>query len=213
MINNRKSLQEILSQVPQDYYASGVKSNLLQKYWHGKKWRELCKYIGIVNGKLLDVGCADGTTTKAIQGKYPALKIIGLDYYKDAINYAKKDEDKINFIVADAHKLPFKANFFDIVCAVEVLEHLTNPERVLSEINRVLKKGGYLIVVQDTDSLLFRTVWWFWTKWKGFVWNNSHISCVTPDVLLRRIKKQGFKIEKFRYTNLGMEIIIKAKKI
>src|SRR3990167_3441148 len=98
------------------------------------------------------------------------------------------------------------------VTAIEVLEHLDNPEKSLLEIYRVLKNKGQLIVIQDTDSLLFKLVWWFWTKWKGSVWNGSHINCYSPKKLIRLIKQTGFKVKQSKYTNFKMEIFIKAQK-
>src|SRR3989344_6058732 len=181
---NPRQFKKILNQVPADYYHRGVKTNFFQKYWHEKKWRVLKKFMGKTSGSLLDIGCADGTTTKP----------------------------RINFLVADAHKLPFKNKSFDTVTAIEVLEHLDNPKKSLFEIYRVLKNKGQLIVVQDTDSLLFKSIWWFWTRWKGSVWNGSHINCYSPKGLIRLIKQTGFKVKESRYTNWKMEIFIKARK-
>lgn len=208
-----EALKEIVGQVPPNYYAKGIKTNLLQKYWHQKKWRILEKFLkDSTNGHLLDIGCADGTTTGKIQKSFPFIKVTGLDYYKAAINFAKKTNPKIKFVVGDAHKLPFANSSFDLVTIVETLEHLENPQKVLKETHRVLKKSGFLIIGQDTDSLLFKLIWWLWTKWKGSVWTNSHISCMRPKQLFALVKKTGFEIQDFDLINLGMEIFIKAIK-
>ncbi len=213
MSPDSKQFEEILGQVPPDYYDSGVRNNLLQKYWHNHKWDNLSRFLENRRAKLLDIGCADGTTTSQISRLFPKLQITGVDKYAKAIQYASKTKPHIKFINADAHKLPFKNNSFDFVVAIETLEHLHEPDQALSEIYRVLKKKGYLIVVQDTDSLLFRTIWWFWTKWKGSVWNHSHINCLNPKELLKKVRDSGFKVKKLGYTNLKMEVFIKAQKI
>lgn len=203
---------KVLKQVPADYYSSGVKNNFFQMYWHGKKLQSLEFLLQKSSGKLLDVGCADGTTTFRISQISNKLTVVGVDLYKESIDFAKKSYKGVEFIASDAHKLPFKNQSFDYVCAIEILEHLEDPELALKEINRVLKPKGILIIGQDTDSLLFKTVWWFWEKWKGSIWKNSHISCVTPDVLIKRVKKSGFKVQKVMLVNLGMEVFIKAEK-
>ena len=92
------------------------------------------------------------------------------------------------------------------------MEHLENPRRALSEIHRVLAPKGHLIIVQDTDSLLFRTIWWMWTKWKGSVWEGSHINCLPPKALVKLVKKAGFEPLTMEYSNFKMEVIIKARK-
>ena len=209
----KKPLEKILDQVPPDYYESGVKINFFQKYWHSRKWHHLKEFLISVGGnRLLDIGCADGTTTKQIKKILPLTTITGIDLYKKAIDHAKRKASKIRFIHGDVHNLPFNNNSFEIVTAVETLEHLDNPNKALAEIYRVLKPNGYLIIGQDTDSLLFRVVWFAWIKWKGAVWKNSHISCMKPEELKKAFKKQGFKIEKSKVVNLGMEIFIRARK-
>lgn len=209
---NSREFKKTLSRVPKDYYHKGVESNFLQKTWHSRKWKTLNEFLRGSKGSLLDIGCADGTTTRNIKQRHPKLKITGVDLYDSAIKYAKSVSSDITFITADVHKLPFGNKTFNAVVAVEVLEHLHEPEQVLTEINRVLKPGGTFIVGQDTDSLLFKMVWWVWGKMKGSVWDESHISCITPDILIKRIKKAGFKVEKVRYINLGMEVFLKATK-
>lgn len=203
---------KILKQVPADYYSSGIKSNLLQRYWHNKKWGALNIFLKGCSGKLLDVGCADGTTSFKISQISPKLTVTGIDLYRETIEFAKQKYNQIEFITSNAQKLPFKNNSFDYICAIEILEHLEVPEIALAEIRRVLKPGGTLIIGQDTDSVLFKVVWWFWEKWKGSVWKNSHISCVRPEILIRRVKKGGFKIKRVIFINLGMEVFIKAEK-
>jgi ubiquinone/menaquinone biosynthesis C-methylase UbiE len=49
-------------------------------------------------------------------------------------------------IVADAHALPFAPESFELVLCTEVLEHVKNPSQVISELNRVLKPGGMLLL-------------------------------------------------------------------
>lgn len=212
-IGSENELRKILAQVPPDYYHRGVKTNMLQQYWHNKKWQKLKGALsGIGNSKLLDIGCADGTTTLQINKMFKNMQVYGIDYYKEAINFAKKTKPKMKFVHGDAHNLPFDKGFFEIVTAIETLEHLENPKRVLSEIHRVLTPKGHLIIVQDTDSLLFRTIWWMWTKWKGSVWKGSHINCLEPKALVTLIKEEGFEPLTLEYSNLKMEVIIKARK-
>lgn len=211
---NKSSIKNyhILKQVPVDYYFAGIKNNPLQSLWHKRKWAVIQNLLKEGSGTLLDIGCADGTTTHNISLASPKLKVTGVDLYKETIDFAKKKYPDINFIFADAQKMPLKSGSFNYVCAIEILEHLENPDTALEEIKRVLGPGGTLIVGQDTDSLLFKFIWWFWGRYKGSVWKNSHINCERPEKLLKRIKKHGFKIKNTRFHNLNMEIFITAEK-
>lgn len=90
-------------------------------------------------GRVLDVGCAGGWARSAIAGD---CAYIGLDYPTtvDAFYGTRPD------VFADGAALPFHDEAFDTVLLLEVLEHVAEPERVISEIARVLKPGGSLLL-------------------------------------------------------------------
>ena len=206
------SYKKILNQVPPDYYEKGTRVNFLQKLWHNRKWENLENLLGNTSGKLLDIGCADGTITRRIAENKLRLRVWGVDYYRKAIDYAKSKKSRAIFICSDARKLPFKSNTFNFITCIETLEHIPNSEKVLSEIYRVLKKKGTFIVIQDTDSLLFNLIWSIWIKWKGKVWKGSHVNCMKPHELSRFLVKGGFRIVEKRITHFGLEVSFKAKK-
>ena len=85
--------------------------------------------------KVLDVGCGDR----------PAG-----DVNLDRFFYGKWK----NFIVGEAHHLPFKNNVLDKVYSKHCLEHLENPLKFFKEAKRVLKKGGILECIYPTDTML-----------------------------------------------------------
>ena len=204
--------KEILNQVPSGYYDKGIRSNPFQWIWHTWKWKSLKGFVADFSGEILDVGCADGHLTAQIKGLLPDSSLTGVDLHLRSINYAKKKWPGIKFMMADARKLPFSDRKFDNVICVETLEHVPNNEKALDEIYRVLKKGGKFVVCQDTDSWLFNFVWFFWTKWKGKVWDGAHISCVKPKQLLSLLKKHKFKIVEKKFSHLGLEVTIFALK-
>jgi len=78
--------------------------------------------------RILDIGCGDNKVCE---------DAIGLDIKKF------KGVD----VIADAHNIPFERNTFDTIWCEAVLEHTKNPSKVISEIYRVLKKGGYVFAV------------------------------------------------------------------
>ena len=203
---------KVLNQVPANYYDKGTKSNLFQWIWHTWKWYSLRSFLNGLSGKILDVGCADGSLTAKIESFLPSANLTGVDLYGKAILYARKKNPRINFVIADARKLPFKNGFFDAVICVETLEHIPNHQLVVKEIYRVLKEKGILIVAQDTNSLLFNLIWFFWTKWKGRVWEGSHVSCLKPGQLAHLLKKNDFGILAKKMSHFGLEVTFMAKK-
>ncbi len=209
--------QDLHENVPPNWYFDSIRRNLGQRYWHTRRFGEVEKLIEPTQGKILDIGCADGVFTKVILDRSKADQIIGIDVLPTSISWAKnhwKKNHKMSFGVGDAHNLKYEANTFNAVFALEVLEHVFDPEKVLREVKMVLKKDGYAIFLVPTDSYLFRTIWFFWTKfWRGKVWDNTHIQSFYKGTLLDIARKVGFKIEVDKKFLLGMLQVIKVRKI
>lgn len=93
--------------------------------------------------RILDLGCGEGTRLGLL--KTNAEKV-GVDINDYAINKAVKKYSGVEFLKADIEKLPFEKESFDLVYSVFVLEHVRQPEELLKEAVRVLKKGGTLII-------------------------------------------------------------------
>lgn len=90
--------------------------------------------------KVLDIGCGSGFLIKILQEQHNA-QYSGVDVYED------KSKKQWVYKSCDITKgLPFKNNEFDLVIFGEVIEHIPDPDSVLQDINRVLKKNGKLIV-------------------------------------------------------------------
>lgn len=86
------------------------------------------------NGRVLDIGGGRTDTNHSYESLYPNRFIVDID--------AKRQPD----IVGDAHELPIEDESFETILCTEVLEHLHTPEQAISEMYRVLKPGGKLIL-------------------------------------------------------------------
>lgn len=96
---------------------------------------------------LLDIGCGNGILCNRIEQKKSSLKrVVGFDRSLEALKYVKTEKR-----VGEIDQLPFKNKEFDIVCALEVLEHLNLEtfELALKEISRVAKKKIIITVPFD----------------------------------------------------------------
>lgn len=99
------------------------------------------------DGKVLEIGCNCGFECMAMQ--QGGRKVIGIDIGEDFIGRAK--EIGIDARTMDMHNLRFSENRFDCVYINNTLEHAYNPDKVLSEIYRVLKGGGKSIICIPAD--------------------------------------------------------------
>ncbi len=209
----QKQLVKIWNQVPPDYYQKEIVKNPLKRFWHNQKVNTFKKLTIDRNFKnILDVGCASGWMANEVSKIFPAAKITGVDAYGKAINYGKRVYPHIKFRMADAHKLPFKANSFDLVICYEVIEHLVDPPKALQEIKRVLKKNGLAIVTMDSGNRLFRIVWWISEKTISSVWQNAHLHPFKHTELEEVIKKSGVKIIKKHFSHSSLEVSFLLKK-
>lgn len=104
--------------------------------------------------KVLDVGTGFGSTASFLTTRLPkGSKIWTVDPSKEMLKEVRKKlaEDgtgpiPIEFMQADASKLDFEDDFFDVIVSVMVLHHLENLGKVLKELSRVLKRGGRLLL-------------------------------------------------------------------
>ncbi|TSC63540.1 MAG: putative methyltransferase [Microgenomates group bacterium Gr01-1014_93] len=206
-----KTLIKIHEDVPADHYDKGIKNNLFQKYWHWRRFREVLKMVNSVDGPILDIGCHSGTFTEKILKKIGTREVYGIDISESAIKKISKRIPYGHFEVADAASLPFKNDFFDLAVCLEVLEHVDNPQKVISEIKRVLKKDGKVVMLVPADNKLFKIVWFVWTLYYP-VWRHAHVQSFSGQGLEDLIKSAGLKIKYIKTFNLGMLKFVVAKK-
>ena len=95
--------------------------------------------------KILDVGCGEGHLTNKLEIK-EGDRISACDLSEMAIKRGEQLYPDIDFKKADALDLPYQWNYFDVVICNNLIEHVDSPSRLLKEMNRVLKSGGYVII-------------------------------------------------------------------
>lgn len=95
--------------------------------------------------KILEIGCDSGLFSLILKNKFD-IELKAVEAAEEKIETAKQrgvDVEKTNI---ETEKLPFNDNSFDVIIFTEVIEHLSNPLFVLSEIKRVVKTNGSVII-------------------------------------------------------------------
>ena len=108
---------------------------------HSKISKELKKLNRNFN-RVLDVGCGQGRCLSIIKEQLGIKEAFGLDIRKNTLKDIERLGIKGYCLDLDNEKFPFGDKYFDLIISVEVIEHLYNPDLYLSEIFRVLKRGG-----------------------------------------------------------------------
>ena len=90
---------------------------------------------------ILDIGCGTGAMSKKLA---PWGTVVSADFSPIALAFSRRRQ--LNLLCAsDAMRLPFQDESFDLVVAMDILEHVRDDAAALSEIHRVLKRGGRVI--------------------------------------------------------------------
>lgn len=150
--------------------------------------------------KVLDVGCGGGNIAFFLKSKYPNWDITGVDVSDIALAFARDNFPKIKFNKSGIEKLPFIENSFDVIIALDVLEHIEKYKEALIEVKRVLKPDGTLFIAVPLESqpftfyhLSYKLGWT--TKMKSV----GHVNAFNNKGLSIDFKEAGFTKENFVY--------------
>lgn len=113
----------------------------------------------VIKAPSLDLGCGDGVFSRIC---FPYQISVGLDSDSAEVQRAQKSQAYKKAVIARADKMPFADGYFRTVLANSSLEHVSEITATLKEINRVLRKGGRLIITVPrpviSDCLFFSQV-------------------------------------------------------
>ena len=101
--------------------------------------------------KFLDLGCDDGALSLLLADQIRTKKIYGVDLDDKSLEKAKKNGLKVKKCDLNA-KFPLPDRYYDVVYANQVIEHIGNSDNFVSEVFRIVKKGGYAIISTENAS-------------------------------------------------------------
>ena len=142
----------------------------------------------IQSPRILDVGCGTGGNLEML-AKFGEAE--GVDVSDDALDFCKRKGLKAHKGLAES--LPFEDESFDIVTALDVVEHLDDDIAGLKEMHRVLKKDGITLIFVPAFM-------WLWGVQDDV---SNHRIRYTKKQIVKRLQKAGFEIERATYANIS----------
>jgi len=136
------------------------------------------------NSNVLDIGSNNGKLLKMIRERNSKCKCYGID------TLIKADIKDCDIRIADATDMPFTDNQFQIIFVLDVLEHIKNYNKVISEIYRVLEPNGTLILSGPTELFFYKLCRFLWLR----KFEEKEHEERTIFEIERAIEKNGFEL-------------------
>jgi len=174
------------------YNAWGLKDNLesverIKKQTCHKRFEEIEKYMP--PGKILDNGCATGLSLEVASVR--SWEPYGVELSEYSSNIAKKKFGKAVF-TGTLEEANFQSNFFNAILMLDLIEHVPNPNRTLSEARRILRHDGLLaLTTPDITSLSSRVMRKHWVNIKF-----EHLFYFSPRTIASILEKNHFRVLK-----------------
>jgi len=139
---------------------------------------------------VLDVGCGAGTNLELLATLHPASARVGIDIEREPLVYCRIDR-AAPVLQADVRHLPFAGSAFDLITALDTLEHVEDDAAVLRELFRTCRPGGTLLLTVPAFP---------------FLWGNvddlgHHYRRYRRHELAERVTRAGFSIRLLRFMN------------
>lgn len=142
---------------------------------------------------ILDVGCGAGTNLELLGERFSEANIHGIDIALESLRYCRQHRSA-PVSQADLMHLPFRDECFDLVCALDALEHVPDDEAALRGLHRVCRSGG----------TLFATVPAFQFLWGNVDRVGHHFRRYTRRELTDVVERSGFAVRFARYFNTAL---------
>lgn len=163
--SNEPTNERKAEDAPQERWDSGANYEAYVGRWSALVAEQLLAWlVPQPRQRWLDVGCGTGALTRAILAHARPRKVTGVDASPKYVAYARKTVvgGRATFQVGDAQELPFPDGAFDLAVSGLVLNFVPEPQRMVSELLRVVRPGGTVaLYVWDYNSgMEFMRLFW-----------------------------------------------------
>jgi hypothetical protein len=173
-----ETLREHYTSIDGDIDERAYNSDLcVQRFFQRRRTAAIKNMLGATDGDvILDIGCGSGVQLRALDIQSPGL-LIGTDLNRNALLFAKnKNLPNSEFIIADARHLPIRDRTINRIISAEIIEHLNEPELLITETHRILKNGGSIVITTPNEHSIWGAYEFFWDLFgRGRNYGETHL--------------------------------------
>lgn len=182
-------LRSVAVSDPKDFpYLHGFSKEEQDRLITQAQFAEQIVYDGINLSRvenLLEVGSGVGAQSEILLRRFPKLKLTGIELNPKQLETAKQNlgqythlKGRYEYKLMNAAHMDFNSNVFDGAFLCWVLEHVTEPKKILSEVRRVLKPGSIVYITEVMNSSFFLdpyspNVWKYWMAFNDYQYENA----------------------------------------
>ena len=126
----------------------------------GREYRDKLSVRGFRGGRIIDVGCGSGATALTLAKSFAESQIVGVDLSDPILRLANLSAqaaelgERVRFEKGDAQELPYEDDSFEVALNLNMVHLVSDPIRMLNEIERVLVPDGFLFIADLRRSWL-----------------------------------------------------------
>lgn len=156
--------------------------------------------------QILDIGCGCGAIMAKLKSLYPSSTLHGIEIVPEAAEISRQFGD---VICGNVEKItfPYPDNYFDYCILGDVLEHLHDPQEVLTRLHRHMKKDGHIVLsmpnVKHWSVLLPLLKHDKFTYGDAGILDKTHVKMYTFHEILRLLILSGYELQDYTYTTMG----------
>jgi ubiquinone/menaquinone biosynthesis C-methylase UbiE len=117
------------------------------------------RYTLPARARIADIGCGSGEITARLAGRYREAELVGVDILESSVEHARRQHvalaPRVRFEQGDAFELRFADREFDLVVCRHVTQAVPEPEKVLAQLERICKPGGWIHVLSEDYGMLY----------------------------------------------------------
>ena len=162
--------------------------------------------------RVLDVGCGTGALLEAIGRAYPQARLAGMDPVAEMLAVARRRlPPGVALTAGWADRLPYGDEAFDVVVSCNMFHYIRQPLAALREMQRVLRRGGELVITDWCDDYLSCRL----CDWYLRLFSPAHVKVYRERDCLRMLKETGHqdsRVERYRISWLWGLMTARATK-